>query len=171
MKLIPVLAAALGILTLNSSFALAEYRGDHRHRQEPGYQGSHYQAPGYQGSRYAAPVYQSQYYQNQHYQGQGYPGQHYPGQHYQGPGYQGQGYPGQGYQGQGYYRQSYGPSYQLQPGEYVDRGRWDYAQRVDYHYHRLSPPPRGYEWRSYDGSWVLAALATGLIVEILINGR
>jgi len=31
--------------------------------------------------------------------------------------------------------------------------------------------PRGYEWRYYDGRYVLAAIATGLIVEGLIYGR
>lgn len=147
MKLKPVLAAALGILTLNSSLALAEYRGDQRHRQDQGNQ----------GPRYAAPAQPRQQYQGQRYQGQGYQGQGYPRQYY----------PSQGYYQQGYY----GPSYQLQRGGYVDRGRWEYAQRVDYHYHHLRQPPYGYEWRSYDGSWVLAALASGLIMEILINGR
>ena len=122
MKLIPFLAAALGVLTLNSSLALAEYRGDNRHRHGPSYQGPSYQD--------------------------------------------------RGYQGRGYQRQSYnGPSYYPQRGGYVDRGRWGYAQPIDYRHHHLRPPPRGYEWRSYDGSWILAALATGLIAEILINGR
>ncbi len=112
MKLIPVLAAALGVLTLNSSLALAEYRGDNRHRQGPSYQD------------------------------------------------------------RGYQRQSYnGPRHHPQRGGYVDRGRWGYAPPIDYRHHHLRPPPRGYEWRSYDGSWILAALATGLIAEILINGR
>ena len=31
--------------------------------------------------------------------------------------------------------------------------------------------PRGYEWRYYDGRYVLVALATGLIVEGLLYGR
>ena len=31
--------------------------------------------------------------------------------------------------------------------------------------------PRGYEWRYYDGRYVLVALATGLIVEGLLYAR
>ena len=187
MKLKPVLAAALGILTLNSSFALAEYRGDQRHRQDQGnhgpryaapaqprqqYQGQRYQGQGNQGQGYQGQGYHGQSYGGPHYQTQHYQAQHYQAQHYQGQHYPGQGYPRQYYPSQGYYQQGYyGPSYQLQRGGYVDRGRWEYAQRVDYHYHQLRQPPYGYEWRSYDGNWVLAALASGLIMEILINGR
>jgi Ni/Co efflux regulator RcnB len=33
---------------------------------------------------------------------------------------------------------------------------WDRGGRVDYHQYHLSAPPRGYEWRSVDGQYVLA---------------
>jgi Ni/Co efflux regulator RcnB len=29
--------------------------------------------------------------------------------------------------------------------------------------------PRGYEWREIDGDYVLGAIATGLILDLLIN--
>jgi Ni/Co efflux regulator RcnB len=31
---------------------------------------------------------------------------------------------------------------------------WDRAEKVDYHEHHLSAPPRGYEWRMVDGHYV-----------------
>lgn len=97
MKLIPIAAAALGILTLSASLAAAQHRDDRHYRQGQGHQWRH--------------------------------------------------------------------------GEYVDRGEWRHAGRIDYRGYHLRRPPYGYEWRAYDGNWVLAALATGLIAEIIINGR
>ena len=41
---------------------------------------------------------------------------------------------------------------------------------VDYRRHHLRAPPRGYQWRQVDNNYVLAAVATGLILEI-ISGR
>jgi Ni/Co efflux regulator RcnB len=35
--------------------------------------------------------------------------------------------------------------------------------------HRLRPPPRGYQWVQTGGDYVLAAIATGIIADILIN--
>ncbi|MFG5408943.1 RcnB family protein [Piscinibacter sakaiensis] len=35
--------------------------------------------------------------------------------------------------------------------------------------HHLSPPPRGYHWVQADGRYVLAAIATGLILQVLLN--
>lgn len=35
--------------------------------------------------------------------------------------------------------------------------------------HRLSPPPRGYQWVQSGGDYVLAAVATGLILQVLLN--
>ncbi len=40
----------------------------------------------------------------------------------------------------------------------------------DYHRYRLRPPPRGYAWYQVGNDYLLAAVATGLIFEI-INGR
>jgi Ni/Co efflux regulator RcnB len=39
----------------------------------------------------------------------------------------------------------------------------------DYYYYGLRPPPPGYRWVYADGNFVLMALATGLIVEVLLD--
>jgi Ni/Co efflux regulator RcnB len=35
--------------------------------------------------------------------------------------------------------------------------------------HRLHPPPRGYQWVQTGGDYVLAAVATGVIADLIIN--
>ncbi len=37
---------------------------------------------------------------------------------------------------------------------------WDRGDKVDYHQNHLAAPPRGYEWRMVDGSYVLANSST-----------
>jgi Ni/Co efflux regulator RcnB len=66
--------------------------------------------------------------------------------------------------------------------ERPDRG-WRRGDRLPYEYrhrnyvvddwrgHRLRPPPRGYEWVQDGGDYLLVAIATGVIAEILLNGR
>lgn len=49
------------------------------------------------------------------------------------------------------------------PPEY--RGR-NYVVN-DYRAYRLQPPPRGYQWVGVGGDYVLAAIATGLIAQII----
>ncbi|SEB24109.1 RcnB family protein [Variovorax sp. YR216] len=39
----------------------------------------------------------------------------------------------------------------------------------DWHAHRLYAPPRGYQWVGVGGDFVLAAVATGLIAQIIAN--
>lgn len=39
----------------------------------------------------------------------------------------------------------------------------------DYGYYGLRPPPRGYRWVYADGNFVLMALATGLIADVIVN--
>jgi Ni/Co efflux regulator RcnB len=39
----------------------------------------------------------------------------------------------------------------------------------DWRGHRLSAPPRGYHWVQAGGDYVLAAIATGVIVSIMLN--
>ena len=39
----------------------------------------------------------------------------------------------------------------------------------DWRGHRLSAPPRGYHWVQAGGDYVLAAIATGVILQILLN--
>ena len=86
----------------------------------------------------------------------------------------------------GYYREGhwyYGPP----PRHWRDEVRYDYRRWrrgdrlpryyrdryyvVDYHdYHYLRPPPRGYHYvRDDRGDILLAAIATGLIVSVILN--
>jgi Ni/Co efflux regulator RcnB len=53
-------------------------------------------------------------------------------------------------------------------GYHMDKADWGRAQRVDYKQYHLNAPPRGYEWRSVDGNYVLAAVATGIISSVVI---
>lgn len=41
----------------------------------------------------------------------------------------------------------------------------------DYRGHGLHKAPRGHEWRSIDGRYLLVAIATGVITDIVLNGR
>lgn len=41
---------------------------------------------------------------------------------------------------------------------------------VDYHHYGLRHPPRGHHWRRDDrGDWLLVAIATGLVVDVILN--
>jgi Ni/Co efflux regulator RcnB len=40
----------------------------------------------------------------------------------------------------------------------------------DYYYYGLRPPPPGYRWVYADGNFVLMALASGLIADVILNG-
>jgi Ni/Co efflux regulator RcnB len=53
-------------------------------------------------------------------------------------------------------------------GYHMKEEDWHRAQPVDYRHYHLSPPPRGYEWRSVDGNYVLAAVATGVIASAIV---
>jgi hypothetical protein len=65
------------------------------------------------------------------------------------------------------------PSYQVvhsySRGENIDHDDWSQAQPVDYRAHNLRAPPRGYEWREVNGQYILAAVATGVIMSIILN--
>lgn len=54
-------------------------------------------------------------------------------------------------------------------GQRMQREDWNRGQHIDYREHHLRRPPRGYEWREVDGTYVLAAAATGLIASIIAN--
>ena len=66
------------------------------------------------------------------------------------------------------------PNYQIvhsyNRGERIDRDDWSNGQPVDYHAQHLRRPPRGYEWREVNGQYILAAVTTGVILSILMNG-
>jgi Ni/Co efflux regulator RcnB len=71
-------------------------------------------------------------------------------------------------------RQGHGDSYGYGNGNSYGYGYgngYGYDQRVDWREHGLRAPPRGYEWREENGRFVLAALAGGLIADLLFNAR
>lgn len=39
----------------------------------------------------------------------------------------------------------------------------------DWRHHHLAPPPRGYHWVQYGGDYVLIAVGTGLIAQIVLS--
>lgn len=51
------------------------------------------------------------------------------------------------------------------PPSYRDRGYVVY----DYGRYRLRPPPRGYYWYRDGNDYLLAAIATGLILDVIVN--
>lgn len=53
-------------------------------------------------------------------------------------------------------------------GAHISHDDWNRGGQVDWHAHHLQSPPRGYEWRSVDGNYVLAAAATGLIAASVV---
>jgi Ni/Co efflux regulator RcnB len=65
--------------------------------------------------------------------------------------------------------------YQPRPAEWRRGGRLppEYRGRNyvvnDYRAYRLQPPPRGYQWIGVGGEFALAAIATGLIAQIVIS--
>jgi Ni/Co efflux regulator RcnB len=54
-------------------------------------------------------------------------------------------------------------------GYHMKQEDWHRGQPVDYRHYHLSEPPRGYEWRSVDGNYVLAAVATGVIASVVAS--
>lgn len=63
----------------------------------------------------------------------------------------------------------YGGGHHFHRGERVGYNDWSGAQRVDYREHHLRRPPYGYEWRESNGQYILAAIATGVIVSAIFN--
>jgi Ni/Co efflux regulator RcnB len=53
-------------------------------------------------------------------------------------------------------------------GYHMKEEDWHRAHPIDYRTYHLKPPPRGYEWRSVDGNYVLAAVATGVIASAVV---
>jgi len=62
-------------------------------------------------------------------------------------------------------RPGYGPDHHWRQGDrfYGDRNR------IDWRYHHLRPPPRGYEWVQDGGQFVLIGIASGVIADVLLN--
>lgn len=53
-------------------------------------------------------------------------------------------------------------------GYHMKQEDWNRARPIDYRQYHLKPPPHGYEWRSVDGNYVLAAVATGVIASAVV---
>lgn len=88
----------------------------------------------------------------------------------------------------GYYssgRWHYGPPPQAMNGRHVQYGyrHWSRGQRLGYYRDRyqevdyrsergLRRPPRGYHWvRDNDGDYLLAGIATGVILSVILSNR
>ena len=56
-------------------------------------------------------------------------------------------------------------------GGHLEQSDWARGQRVDWRGHHLRQPPEGYEWRQVDGNYVLAAIAGGVIADIILNSH
>jgi len=63
-----------------------------------------------------------------------------------------------------------GPNHNFYRGERLPRD-YNHRQYVvdDWRAHHLRQPPRGYHWVQTGGDYVLAAIATGIIADILLN--
>jgi Ni/Co efflux regulator RcnB len=63
-----------------------------------------------------------------------------------------------------------GPSHDLhRGGRLPDRYRNHQYVVNNWREHRLRPPPRGYHWVQTGGDYVLAAVATGIIADLIVN--
>ncbi|GAA0689998.1 RcnB family protein [Dyella marensis] len=62
-------------------------------------------------------------------------------------------------------------------GYYRPHHRWARGERYygpvyvvnDYRYYRLRPPPYGYHWVRDDGGYLLVAIGTGIILDMVLN--
>ena len=55
-------------------------------------------------------------------------------------------------------------------GERLPTSYRDHRNEVtDWRSHNLRQPPRGYHWVNVDGQFVLAAIATGIVADVLLN--
>lgn len=57
-------------------------------------------------------------------------------------------------------------------GQRMGYNDWNDSRQIDYRRYNLRQPESGYEWRRNDDRFLLVALATGLIVSVILsNGR
>lgn len=102
------------------------------------------------------------------YQQPGRPGYQQPGR----PGYQQPGRPGYAPRADGrrYNEYGAGPDHNFHPGDRLPPEYRNYNYVVnDWRGHHLSPPPPGYQWVQTGADYVLIAIATGLIVQLLLS--
>jgi Ni/Co efflux regulator RcnB len=98
------------------------------------------------------------------------PGYQQPGR----PGYQQPGRPGNDPRrdGRNYNEYGAGPDHNFHPGERLPQQYRNHNYVVnDWRGHRLSPPPPGYQWVQTGADYVLIAIATGLIVQLLLQNN
>jgi len=89
------------------------------------------------------------------------------------PRYEDRRYEDRRYDGRGrdmHYNRGAGPRHDWYPGSRLPP---EYRSRryvvEDWRGHRLSPPPSGYHWVQAGGDYVLVAIATGIIAQLLLN--
>ncbi|MHA3057332.1 RcnB family protein [Acinetobacter sp. ANC 4641] len=56
-------------------------------------------------------------------------------------------------------------------GQYIPRDYMDGRYYVDWHERRLPPPPYGHRWMQIDGNFVLVAVASSVITQILLGSH
>lgn len=56
-------------------------------------------------------------------------------------------------------------------GGHMGMNDWNRGQKIDYRAMHLNKPPKGHEWREIDGNYVLAAIASGTIVSVVVAPR
>jgi len=78
----------------------------------------------------------------------------------------------EGYGGGEHHWDGAGPDHSWRRGDRLPT-RYRSNQYVvnDWRGHNLRPPPRGYHWVQSGGDYVLAAVATGVIADLIINSR
>ncbi len=65
-----------------------------------------------------------------------------------------------------------GHNYHWGRGQRMGYNDWSNTRRIDYRRYNLRQPQRGYEWRRNDDRFILVAVATGLIISVILsNGR
>jgi len=63
-----------------------------------------------------------------------------------------------------------GPDHNWHKGDRISDAYRDRRYEVtDWRAHHLSAPPAGYHWVNVNGDFVLAAIATGVIADMLLN--
>ena len=63
-----------------------------------------------------------------------------------------------------------GPNHDWHKGDRLpDNYRGRQYEVADWRSHHLSAPPAGYHWVNVNGDFVLAAVATGVIADLLLN--
>jgi Ni/Co efflux regulator RcnB len=77
---------------------------------------------------------------------------------------------GRGPKDKHYNERGAGPNHSYYRGQHLP-AEYRHRQYVvnDWRSHQLSAPPRGYQWVQTGGDYVLVAIATGIIMQLLLN--